>query len=352
MKALLLSSGNRLDKVWHSPVIEAEDSIRAFLDADVIEMNVHRRSTFRLQAVRTRFDPVPPIRLSSGSRPRPADVGVVVFPNGSVVSSLRLVKGWKSLAKRWIAVVHEIWPSHVVSEPDAIAEVFADFDAVSVMTNAGCLEFNQRFPNQPVSFAPFAIDGRRLTHRPPDKRGVTLFNPGRRDPIQHGSLLAATGDELYLFDTFAAGVSADLRVHRQTYLRTVSHSRLMVTNYAKFDAPQERNNAVEAGLRLTEALGGGAVPIGDHPSSIEMAGLDRNWFGPRFPVGQPVDRGAIRDLLADTALAERVAFEGPRFVALQHDWSNRISELLQRIGLSAPESLLEHQALLQQRWSS
>ncbi len=349
--SVLLSWAGRLSQVWHAPVVEAEDSIRDVLQAYVIPLETHRLTTFRWQGVRTRFDPVPPVRFTAPARPQ-ADVGVVVFPNGHTVGDLRLVKGWRDLASRWVAVVHELWPSHVQDQAGAMGEVFAQFDAVSIMTLAGARAVEQRFPNLTTRFAPFAIDGRPLTHRRAHRRGVTLYNPGRRDAVQHAALREAVADELYLFDTFSPGPCADLRVHRQNYMNTIRHSRLMLTNHAKFDSPQETLGAVEVGLRITEALGGGAVPIGHHPDEIDMDGLDRSWFGPRIPVGHAADHDLIQSVLADTDHADRVAFEGPRFVALHHDWSNRAAELLTRAGVDLPESLEAHQDKLKANWTS
>jgi hypothetical protein len=351
MTYTILSWSPRLNQVWHTPVIEAEQVIRDALNAKVCRLEAHRLTTFRGTKMRRFVDPIPPLKLSPALVQR-ADVGVAIFPNGSVVSELGLVKSWKGLANRWIAIVHEIWPDHVALNASLIEDTLSQFDAVAVMTKAGEQELRRRFPALPVEFAPFAIDARSLRYKSPDRRSITLYNPGRRDAVQHDSLASAVGEGLYLFDTFKPGAVPDLMVHRNAYLNTITHSRLMVTNYAKFDQPSETGGIQEAGLRITEALGCGAIPIGHHPPNIDMQGLDTSWFGPLMPIGQSVDADVIHDTLANHSLGDRVAVEGPRFVALQHDWSNRIAELLTRAGLAIPTSLLEHQNKLQTTWSA
>jgi hypothetical protein len=346
-----LSWSPRLNQVWHSPVIEAERVITAALKAEVFNLKNHRLTTFRGAKARSFFDPVPPLKILPPPG-APADVGIAVFPNGSVIGELGLVNNWQRLANTWIAIVHEIWPDHVQSNTSLIEDTLSQFQAVAVMTKAGEQELLRRFPGLPVAFAPFAIDGRSLRHRRIEQRSVTIYNPGRRDEAQHSALLEAVGDGLYLFDTFKPGSVPDLMAHRRAYLNIINHSQLMVTNYAKFDQPSETGGIREAGLRVTEALGGGAVPIGDHPDHIEMPGIDRTWFGPNLPIGHKVDPSIIHDTLTNLALRERVAYEGPRFIALRHDWSNRVAELLTRAQQPIPTSLLEHQAYLQTIWPS
>ena len=353
MRTLLLSWGRRLGRVHHAPVAEAEASIANALGAHISVLTPHRFSTFRAARLRNRFDPIPPLRISNVAS-QPADVGIMVFPTGSVVPDLLLVPKWRALAHRWVAVVHECWPDHFAGRLGEFEAVLGEFEAVAVMTHSGALALSRELPGLNVKFAPFAVDARMATVRRPQARGITIFNPGRRDATQHAAFRKVVGDNLYLFDTFAPGQTDDLAVHRAQYMNTISHSRLMVTNYAKFNQASETGGAVEVGLRVTEALTCGAIPIGHHPTTIEMDGLDRSWFGPFLQIGPDNSSesiiDAVRDVLADQELGERVAVEGPRFVASHHDWSHRVAELLQAASIDVPQSLRDHQNELLERF--
>jgi hypothetical protein len=338
---LLVSFESEFSQLWHGIALEATRIFQECLDAQIVRTEYGRFAKFRGRSIRKHFDPVPPIHLVDRTE---ADVGIVVFYTGSAISRFAFLDEaqWRPMAKRWLAIVIEIWPSHVEEYRREIDDVLSAFERIVVTTPSGARAL-QRAVSCPVISALCSVDALAVQPLPFAERGIGIVNPGRRDAHQHDVLMEAARRARmpYLFDTFGPGRVPSIADHRRAYYERIGFSRLMVTNRAKFDDP-EATGTKEYGLRIMEALVGGALPVGELLDAAPHADALPDWIHAHpLPLGESSSVDAIVELLRDETAIGQAVLEGPLAVLNGHDWSHRLLALLGVDRASAPAPLRE-----------
>lgn len=338
---LLVSFEEEFGQLWHGSAIEATRIFRESLAAEVVRVERRRFAKFRGRPLRKYLDPLPPLRLANRCE---AEVGIVIFYTASAISRFAYVDEaqWRPMAKRWLALVIEVWPNHVKEYRSEIDAVLAGFDRIMVTMPSGAAAL-QRAVGCPLISAQCPVDAMMTRPTAASDRGIGIVNPGRRDSAQHEVLVEAArrAGVPYLYDTFGPGRVPSIEDHRRAYYERITYSRLMVTNRAKFD-DAESSGSKEYGLRIVEALSGGALPVGESMDGAPHAQEFPQWINDHVvPIGEPSPVERVVELLRDECAINRAALEGPLTVLARHDWSHRLLSLLDVDRDHAPAALRE-----------
>jgi hypothetical protein len=354
-RAVVVSQRDLWPYAYHTHPVEIEEVLHSLLGGDLVAMQ--RRPGRFVSGLadrgRARVLASKITRLSPYSLEQPLegyDIAVFVVNNLKHLGMIQSLPGWSSIARRKVAFVSEIWPGMIPSAVRIIEEVVGELDLL-VTTLECTVDELRRISGADVLHLPQSVDVLNVTvPQSVEGRRIDISNRGRRDPGQHAVFRRwATGSGgTYLFDTANIAEVDDHHEHRRHYNDQIGWSRLFVANYARFDQPGLSGGSVEFGLRYFEALAGGAVVVGQHPSSADqnrLVGPAPGWF--HMPIGADHLPSEVADLLADAAEIDRLS-RANRLVALaRHDVLHRWDVVASRLGLGDAPGASARRALLE-----
>ena len=196
---------------------------------------------------------------------------------------------------------------------------------------------------------PFGVDAPELAPRQFDHdRALDIASIGRRPAELHRALrqAARSRDLSYYYDTYARPTITDHVEHRDAHYQLARHSKFWLCYPAKFDTPAEQGGQIEVGPRYYEAVGAGALVLGDDapgrtwenhlPESMEV----------RKVAGASTAAAEIAEVVESwpSTLPERV--EGVAHTLRQSDWAHRWRTMTRIAGLQAATAVHERIARL------
>jgi len=327
---------------WYSSCVEHQDVVRAVFDADLALIEPRGGRAHRVVArhqrtrrVAGRAHGLAPFSLSAPHERY--DLVIFIVNDLYQLAALESLPGWRELGDRVVVFINEMWPPWFedAGHRRLVDEIVHRSTRV-VVTIDWAAQALRAVTDSPIDCMLPTVDVLAAVSRVSEERRIDVANLGRRSPQQHAELVRWTdsGRGLYLFDTAALAAVDDHAEHRRQYSTLVGRSRLFISNLARFNQPELRGSAREYGLRYIEALAGGALIAGEHPSSTEGAGElgpDVRLFD--FPIAATCVPDEVRELVADRDAAEVIS-RAHRITALErHDVLHRWTHIADAIGV-------------------
>jgi hypothetical protein len=268
--------------------------------------------------------------------------------NASDLRFLKRITGLHENCRQSVCVISELWPNKIPEVREHL-KVLGRFDHVltNLQTSVGPIE---KATGRPCHFLPSGVDALRFAPFPESPaRSIDVYSMGRRPAEEHRALLASAerGGMFYVYDTTANFDVIDPLEHRILLANLIKRSRFFITYPAKFDVPAETGGTEEMGARYYEGAAGGAVMIGMPP---RCAAYDDSFGWRDAVIPTPDDPKQIVCLVAELeAQPQRLAQIRRNNVTnslRRHDWAYRWREILDHVGLSVTESLVEREAQL------
>lgn len=327
---------------WYSSCVEHQDVVRAVFDADLALIEPRGGRAHRLAARHPRTRRVvgraPGLAPFTLSAPREHyDLVIFIANDLYQLAALEALPGWRELGDRVVVFINEMWPPWFedAAHRRLVDEIVHRSTRV-VVTIDWAAQALRAVTDSPIDCMLPTVDVLAAVSRASDDRRIDVANLGRRSPQQHAELVRWTESErgFYLFDTAALAAVDDHAEHRRQYSTLVGRSRLFISNVARFNQPELRGSAREYGLRYIEALAGGALIAGEHPSVTEGAGQ----LGPDvrlldFPIAATCVPDEVRALVADRDAAGAIS-RAHRITALErHDVLHRWTHIADAVGV-------------------
>jgi hypothetical protein len=276
------------------------------------------------------------------------DLFFVFCRNAFDLRFVNRIEGLHENCRQAVCVISELWPSKI-PEVREYLQVLRRFDHVfaNLQTSVGPIE---KATGRPCHFLPLGVDTLRFApfpNTPP--RNIDVYSMGRRPAEEHRALLASAerGEIFYVYDTTADFDVIDPLEHRILLANLIKRSRFFITYPAKFDVPAETGGTQEMGARYFEGAAGGAVMIGMPP---RCAAYDDCFDWRDAVISTPRDPAQIACLVAEleaqpTRLAQ-IRRNNVTNSLRRHDWVYRWRAILDRVGLSVTERMVEREAQL------
>lgn len=261
------------------------------------------------------------------------DLFVAVLGAYRQVASSHTIRHLRSRCRLAVCYLAEVWPSNYQDE-NAIFDLFSIFDHIFVgLENA--VEPLGRITGRPCSYLPYGVDGLTSYPTPGAVRGIDIFNVGRRSEITHRALRDyAEAQNLFYYFGNIKHSAEDYQDHRYLLAGLIKRSRYFITNYAKFDRPDQTGGVEEISYRYFEGAIGGTVMIGHPPESAAFPSLF-SW--PDAVIRSPIDNPAIGDLIAaleaDPGRVQRIRRANVVHALREHDWVYRYGAMLDAVGI-------------------
>jgi hypothetical protein len=261
---------------------------------------------------------------------------------------LKRITGLHENCRQSVCVISELWPNRIPQVREHL-KVLGRFDHVltNLQTSVGPIE---EATGRPCHFLRLGVDALRFAPFPESPaRNIDVYSMGRRPAEEHRTLLASAerGEMFYVYDTTADFDVIDPLEHRFLLANLIKRSRFFITYPAKFDVPAETGGTEEMGARYFEGAAGGAIMIGMPP---RCAAYEECFGWPDAVIPTPGDAKQIACLVADLeAQPQRLAQIRRNNVTnslLRHDWAYRWRAILDYVGLSVTERLVEREAQL------
>ncbi len=347
-RVLLFSMRNIAHHVARCGDYEFEDVISGCDDADVIAPHpatpVDNRIVREVERILGRE------RLIDGAvrADEKYDLFFVFCRNAFDLRFVNRIEGLHENCRQAVCVISELWPSKI-SEVREHLKVLGRFDHVfaNLQTSVGSIE---KATGRPCHFLPLGVDALRFAPFPGSPaRNIDVYSMGRRPAEEHRALLASAerGEMFYVYDTTADFDVIDPLEHRILLANLIKRSRFFITYPAKFDVPAETSGTREMGARYFEGAAGGAVMIGMPP---RCAAYDDCFDWRDAVISTPRDPAQIACLVAELeAQPNRLAQIRRNNVTnslRRHDWVYRWRAILDHVGLSVTERLVEREAQL------
>jgi hypothetical protein len=347
-RVLLFSMRNIARHVARCGDYEFEDVISGCDDADVIAP--HPATPVDNRIVREVDRILGRERLIDGAvrADEKYDLFFVFCRNAFDLRFVNRIEGLHENCRQAVCVISELWPSKI-SEVREHLKVLGRFDHVfaNLQTSVGPIE---KATGRPCHFLPLGVDALRFAPFPNSPaRNIDVYSMGRRPAEEHRALLASAerGEMFYVYDTTADFNVIDPLEHRILLANLIKRSRFFITYPAKFDVPAETGGTREMGARYFEGAAGGAVMIGMPP---RCAAYDDCFDWRDAVISTPRDPAQIASLVAGLeAQPNRLAQIRRHNVTnslRRHDWVYRWRKILDHVGLSVTERLVEREAQL------
>jgi len=352
------------DLVAYCAQYEFEDVIAEVTGADRVEVDGQRglefsRRAYKLVRVGTRSPrlaralapPASTVRLD-----RNYELFFPVFNNTYELYALRALPDWRARCRLGACFITEVWAQFL---PRYLLELLSEFDHVFIGTRH-CVEDVARVTGRPCTYLPQAADVLRFSpwpNQPP--RDIDVCNIGRRSTATHEALvdLAAARRMFYYFDTFAGGSGRDHkqrtfrvanpRQHRLLLASLLQRSRYFIANRSRVNEPEHTGGHEEIAGRFYEGAAAGAVLVGEPPSTEQFRSqFDWPEAVIRMPFDCPDVGRVLAELDADPRRLARIRHENARHAALKHDWTHRLENVFETMGLQPTPAMMERRRRL------
>ena len=335
---------------WYGGLVQAEDVLVRCLGArlhsvelgrpryarpPIASPHVHRALALTRLGHPYRLDP--PAGTGAGPNGR-ADVAVLVANDLHDVSMLLGVRDWNDLGEVVLVHIAEISPRDLKLYPEVVRHLCHRADYVFTGTEGLEHERLRRDRVRSVSVVPPLLDVLGFPTRPlAGDRPIDVLNVGRRDPAQHEALRSWASEHggYYGRDTGYLPAVTSLADHREMYAATAARAGVFITNFARFDQPEQHGGIWEVGTRFYEAMAAGCVLAGELPVRSKVFQERIAPVEPlAFPLGSTSLPAELRAVLDDPTGAEG-RHRSTRATALRaHDVAHRWREMSEIAGLA------------------
>jgi len=361
-EVLVLSMRRIADVVGYVAMYEFEDLVVELLGAELLcppELE-------RIERVRQMYKL---LRLGTGSSAlaglvRPAagnlraggrrELFLAVFNHPHELFALEALRGWRESARFAAVYICEAWETQL---PRYLLELLRSFDHVFLGVEGACQAVG-RITGRPTTYLPMGVDALRFAPPPGDwPRTIDVCGIGRRSPVTHGALLALAEAEghFYYYDTIQRGRGRgtltfrviDPREHRLLFSNLLKRSRYFIANRAWADRPSLTHGKDEIASRFYEGAAAGTVMLGEPPDTEDFR-RQFDWQDAVVPTPfhAPAIADTLRALEADPLRVARIRAESVTQSLLRHDWSHRLTQVLDTAGLPRSPAMLERQRRL------
>jgi hypothetical protein len=248
--------------------------------------------------------------------------------------------GWRQRCRLAVCRIEEAWSQEIAQHRSYYdrhyRELLSLFDLV-VVGCAGGVPALAPLARDRCIYAPAGVDAPIFCPVPfAPSRSIDVMNMGRRSPHTHQAFLDLTRDRdlFYIYDTMSDCHLLDHRQHRSTLANFVKRARYFVAYRAKCDFSVQTGDQEEIGFRFFEGAAGGAVIIGDPPTSPEF---HRQFDWPdavvRLPFGSTKVAAVLDELDSDPGRLETIRHNNVVGTLRKHDWVYRWEQVLAQLGL-------------------
>lgn len=335
---------------WYGGLVQAEDVLARCLGArmhavelaaprygraPVASPHVHRVLAVTRLGHPYRLDPPP-----AGPR---SDVVLLLANDLHDVSMLLGLRQWSELGEVVLVHVAEISPRDLKLYPDVVRHLCDRADHLFTGTEGLPHERLRRGRVRTVSVVPPLLDVLGFPTRPlAEQRTIDVLNVGRRDRTQHELLRqwAIDNDGYYVRDTGYIPTVTSLADHRETYAATCSRAGVFITNFARFDQPEQHGGVWEVGTRFYEGMAAGCVLAGELPVRSTVF---RERIAPiepvSFPLGATSLPAGLLAVLSDPHAAEDRRRMSRAAALRAHDAAHRWQEMAAIAGLPSSPAI-------------
>ncbi len=197
-----------------------------------------------------------------------------------------------------------------------------------------------------TKYLPMAANILGVAARPydgPGDRPIAVNAFGRQHPATLNAICdrlnhPGSDDLVYYTNLLAMGEAKDLPRYRNMFWQFLRKSRLSVAFDHVYTTPDKKDSYV--GPRWFEALAAGTVVIGKAPPSPDCARL-LDWTDATIDLSDDPETAAdeVLALLEDTDRLRQASRRTLVEMARRHDWSHRLIEMFEELGLDTPKSL-------------
>ena len=354
-RILILSQRGWRHQVANSLLYDFEDSICDFDDVDLVTLT-HPTGfpgkIYRLGKHLTKSDQfarfITPF-FSEFSLEKEYDLLFAIFDGPWQMLSINSLKNWRKKCKKVVCFIVEIWKKEL-GRQELLQEPFQYFDHFFAATSQSIEKF-AKLSGQPFTYLPPSVNTIQSSPHPFfPSRVIDITNVGRRSPITHKALLEIIEKKnfFYYYNPAEDFSVIDAKEHRDWFVNILKRTRYFVTNYAKFDRPEETGGQQEAGFRFFEGAAAGTVMLGKPPAN-EVFARDFDW--PDAVIPMEFDAPNIGEIIADLdTQPERLAKIRRENVVnslLRHDYVYRWRTILETVGLPATPKMLSREHHLQ-----
>jgi hypothetical protein len=255
-------------------------------------------------------------------------------------------------SRRMVCWVEELWLRRLQYRKELRA--LALFDHVFVGHSSTVTPL-QEIIGRPCHHLAPAVDALRFCPYPEAvPRPIDLYMMGRRTAELHRTLLAHAAKHprfWYLYDSAKlTDFTEDGAQHRELVAGLIRRTRYFVVNRAKMNAPDQTEGQQEFGPRYFEGAAGGAILVGDAPTSGPFPSFF-DWPDCMFHVSSDSSEllELIAELDADPARTERARRANVVNVLRRHDWVKRWQLILDTVDLPAAPGSVARMAELEKR---
>ena len=366
---LILSMRELSDLAAHCCLYEFEDIISTLDTVDILKPLSHfdvntTRKIYKLATNLTNSTSVANLvvpKLHQFSLDKEYELFFPVFNSPFELFSLYHLKNWREKSKKAVCYISEVWVKYIEKSNQYLLNFLKNFDHIFLGVNHST-EMVAHITGRPCTYLPPAVDALKFCPYSLDvPRSISVCSLGRRSPITHQALLAATErGKIYHFDTLKTTGMKDAKLqktfrvsnareHRLVLSNILKMSRYFIANRANANEPLKTRGQEEFGYRFFEGAAAGTVMLGDAPTTNKFK---QYFHWPDAVIKIPFDTPNIGEILAELdAQPERLARIRRDNVVnslLQHDWVYRLKEVYQTVGLEPTMNMLSREAQLKE----
>lgn len=345
-RVLLFSQRGVRSRVSRGASYEFEDVIASVDRCDLVTPAFGRLGPFGERLISKTGRKLRPIhRLNPGMRaaaPTPSyDLLVAVFQFATDALTLNAVPNWRKRCRTAVCWLEEMWVRDIENRKAHLA-VLSKFDLILTNCLASC-EAVRKATGVPCEYRPPGIDTMLFCPGdPPPERVIDILNVGRRSEQAHDALLRAADERnwFYYYDTVVMDRFYDHAVHRRLLASLIQRSKYFIANAAKFNLDRETGGQSEIGFRFLEGVAGGAVLIGQPPTSPAWA-EQFDWPDAIIEADRDSTELAaiIESLASDPDRVDGARRNNMGNAMLRHDWRHRWADILEAAQLPPDEAL-------------
>jgi hypothetical protein len=266
----------------------------------------------------------------------PADVLLVLARDLADAAVLVGVPGWDRLGELVMLHIGVVTERDLRRYPELVGQLRRRVDALFSGTEMPPLGHLCSDRLRTVAVVPPLLDVLAFPARPDDERTIDVFSPAARPPGQDRLLRhwASAHNGSYQQHIGQLGAITSLAAHRRIFTTMATRSRLLLTNFDRFDNRRRAGLHREVGGRFYDAMAAGCVLVGDLPTSSRQFAEYVAAAGPlTFPCDAQQLPDEVAEALTDHAASRRLGSLA-RAAALRHnDVAHRWAQMAALAGL-------------------
>jgi hypothetical protein len=289
------------------------------------------------------------VNLAETTIDREYDLFFAFFAFPSDIPHIQRLKRWRERCTKAICFIGEHYTQEAEQNRPYL-ELLRElgFDHVYLF-NTAPIESVRAVVGCPVEFMGHGVDSMRWSPYPlVPERSVDLYQYGRRSEVTHEAALRLVREHglFYIYDTVFNVPLEDYRAHRTLVAETMKRSRYFF-GYRPGENLGRAQSDDPLSSRYFEAVGGGAVLLGNRPGNAEY---DECFPWPDATIEIPFEAHDLREILAHLdAQPERIATARMNNIVgtlRTLDWVYNWARILDQAGLEHPPGVRARMARL------